>query len=243
MPLLSIITITFNAEKFIEPTLESISRQSSRDFEYIIVDGASKDGTLEKINNWKDRVDQLVSEPDKGIYDAMNKGLKMAKGDYVWFMNAGDEIAEADTVEKLLQILSQGPDIVYSDTWMLNADRQIIGLRSEVTPHQLPETLTWQKFKQGMLVSHQSFIVKKEIAPAFIENNLSADIDWEINSLKRADKVKLFPGILSKYLLGGISNQRKMESLWGRYKVLQSHFGFFPNLFNHFKILIRAAFK
>ena len=243
MPFLTIITITYHAEAFIEATLESVRQQSNKDFEYIVIDGKSKDGTLAILNCNKDIINELISESDKGIYDAMNKGLSKATGDYVWFMNAGDVIYEKDAVKKLKEIITQMPDVIYSDTMMIAENGTELGLRSIVLPHQVPTELTWQKFKFGMLVCHQSFIAIRSLAPLYIMGNLSADIDWEIKCLKNAKLVVQYPGILSKYLIGGVSNQKQVKSWKDRFIVLQSHFGFFPNILNHMLIVFRAAFR
>jgi glycosyltransferase involved in cell wall biosynthesis len=241
MPLITIITITYNAEEFLERTLNSIRRQTSRDFEYILIDGGSKDGTMAMANSNADIFDKIVSERDKGLYDAMNKGLSHATGEYVWFMNAGDELAETNAIDKLHRIIKEeNPDIVYSDTLMVDNMGQELGLRSDILPHKIPKVLKWDGYKMGMLVCHQSFIVRRKIAPPYIENNLSADIDWEIKCLKQAQKVSQYAGILAKYLEGGTSNQRLFKSWKDRFFVLQAHFGFFPNLWNHLKIVFRA---
>jgi glycosyltransferase involved in cell wall biosynthesis len=243
MPLLSIITITYNAEQFLERTLQSVLKQSDQDFEYLIIDGKSKDSTLSIAEKYKDRIDILISEPDNGLYDAMNKGQAKASGKYIWFMNAGDEIADENTVSKLLYLLKDDPDVVYSDTYMVDNDGKVLGLRSEILPHKVPEVLSWEKFKLGMLICHQSFVVKKSLAPEYIQHNLSADIDWEIRCLKASKTVVRYSGILSRYLVGGLSNQKHVQSLKDRYSVLKKHFGFMPNLFNHVRIIVRAALK
>jgi glycosyltransferase involved in cell wall biosynthesis len=164
MPLLSIITITYNAEQFLERTLQSVLKQSDQHFEYLIIDGKSKDSTLSIAEKYKDRIDVLISEPDNGLYDAMNKGQAKASGKYIWFMNAGDEIADENTVSKLLHLLKDDPDVVYSDTYMVDNVGKVLGLRSEILPHKVPEVLSWEKFKLGMLICHQSFVVKKSLA-------------------------------------------------------------------------------
>jgi glycosyltransferase involved in cell wall biosynthesis len=243
MPLLSIITITYNAEEFLERTILSILKQSNQAFEYLIIDGKSTDSTLSIVENYRSRVDALVSEPDKGLYDAMNKGLKQATGKYIWYLNAGDEIADANTIDRLFTILKNNPDIVYSDTYMVDEKGKVLGLRSEILPHKVPEKLTWQKFNLGMLICHQSFIVKRALAPNYIENNLSADIDWEIKCLKLAKRVEQFSGVLSRYLVGGLSSQKHLQSLKDRYRVLKYHFGFIPNAISHVRIVLRGLLR
>jgi glycosyltransferase involved in cell wall biosynthesis len=243
MPLLSIITITYNAEEFLERTILSILKQSNQAFEYLIIDGKSTDSTLSIVENYRSRVDALVSEPDKGLYDAMNRGLKQATGKYIWYLNAGDEIADANTIDRLFTILKNNPDIVYSDTYMVDEKGKVLGLRSEILPHKVPEKLTWQKFNLGMLICHQSFIVKRALAPNYIENNLSADIDWEIKCLKLAKRVEQFSGVLSRYLVGGLSSQKHLQSLKDRYRVLKYHFGFIPNAISHVRIVLRGLLR
>lgn len=240
MPIISIITITYNAQEFLERTIQSVRNQTLRDFEYILIDGGSKDGTMAIVEANKDLFAVIVSEKDEGLYDAMNKGLKKATGEYVWFMNAGDEIAEFDAIEKLKMLILKNPDVIYADTFMVDDSGKMIGLRTEITPHKIPQNLTWNDYKMGMLICHQSFIAKKSIAPPYIENNLSADIDWEIKCLKASKSNMPYPGILAKYLEGGTSHQQLFKSWKDRYRVLRTHFGFFPNLWNHFRIILRA---
>jgi glycosyltransferase involved in cell wall biosynthesis len=242
MPLISIITITYNAQEFLERTIASVRKQSVTDFEYILIDGGSNDGTLAIVDANKDIFDIVVSEKDNGLYDAMNKGLSKATGRYVWFMNAGDEIAEINAIETISKLALTMPDVIYSDTVFVDNTGKKLGLRSEILPHKVPDILTWPQFNKGMLICHQSFIVRRDLAPFYILNNLSADIDWEIKCLKNSKSNISYPGILSKYLIGGLSNQQQLKSWKDRFMVLQSHFGFLPNIFNHLKIIIRAIF-
>ncbi|WP_370526631.1 glycosyltransferase [Pedobacter sp. HDW13] len=99
MPKLTVITIVYNNVRDIERTLKSVLNQTYKKIEYIVIDGASTDGTLQVVEQYKNQVSKIVSEPDKGIYDAMNKGLAIATGDYVLFMNSGDELYDQHTVE------------------------------------------------------------------------------------------------------------------------------------------------
>ena len=237
---LSIITITYNAEEYLERTIQSIMNQSVQDFEYLIIDGKSKDGTLQIAERYKSRVNKLISEPDRGLYDAMNKGLKNASGNFVWFMNAGDEINDNQAVEKIYQAISDKTDILYGDTFFVDDDGKIKGLRSEITPHRLPKDLKWKDMKLGMLVCHQAFIARKSIAPFYMENNLSADVDWEIVCLKKANKVKYLDFVVAKYLIGGISNKQLKRSLLDRYEVLKKHFGLMGAISAHVQILFRG---
>lgn len=243
MPLLSIITVTYNAERFLERTIQSlIANHPGDEVEYLIVDGNSKDGTLSIIRNHEKTVSRWISEPDRGLYDAMNKGQQLATGDYVWFMNAGDEIYDATTVSNLLnQIRTNPADVYYSDALFVDESGKPLGLRSVITPHTLPQNLTWRDMAMGMKVCHQAFIARRSIAPSFWIDNLSADIDWEIRCLKAARNIVWLDFILCRYLVGGLSVQRHRESLEDRFKVLAKHFGTATAAWNHAKILVRAV--
>jgi len=239
---ISIITITFQAEAYIQRTLDSVHEQGHRDqFEYIIVDGNSQDRTLNIIQNAPIKPDVLISENDKGIYDAMNKGLAKASGEYVMFMNAGDEFASEDTLKIILNHLSKSPDVLYGDANFVDFKGDFIGKRSEATPHQLPQNLTWNDFKFGMLICHQAFVCKKTIAPDFATKyQLSSDIDWEIKCLKKAKIVKYMQEPICNYLMGGASVKHLKKSWVERFQVLSEHFGFVPTLLNHFIIILRG---
>ena len=242
MPKLSIITITYQAEAYIERTLKSVFEQScAEEIDYIVVDGASKDQTLSIIEANKTQINQFISEKDKGIYDAMNKGLTLAKGDYILFLNAGDTFASATTLKNLLHELAGNPDVLYGEAVFVNNEGQSLGLRSEVTPHRLPSKLTWQNFRFGMLVCHQAFIAKRSIAPLFnLAYRLSSDIDWEIQVLKNSQFILKSAAPICTYLIGGASVQNLKRSWEERYQVLKSHFGFLPNLINHLVIITRG---
>jgi len=238
--LISIITVTYNCVELIEATLLSIFNQNYSNVELIIVDGASTDGTMDIVKKYEHKIATIISEPDKGLYDAMNKGLKLATGDYVWYMNAGDHIHAPDTISKMTKDLPSQTDIIYGEIYMVDDKRNKIGTRSEITPHKLPEYLIWQDMRHGMVVSHQAFLPARSICDPYMENNLSADIDWVIKCLKKSKKNYNTNLILADYLMGGTSKQQHQKSLKDRYKVLKNHFGTFNNLLNHFYIFFRA---
>jgi glycosyltransferase involved in cell wall biosynthesis len=244
-PLLTIITVTFQAEKFLGRTLQSVERaltqiKNPSQLEYLIIDGGSSDQTLSIASQYSRFISKIISEKDKGLYDAMNKGLRLATGKYVWFLNAGDEAYDDQTLQNLLSSLETGAGVYYSDAMMVREDGTEVGLRSRFTPHTLPANLRWQDFALGMKACHQAFIARKDIAPFYEYKNFSADIDWEIECLKRAEKVAFLPFILCRYLLGGLSVKNHRRSLIDRYKVLKKHFGLIPTLFNHLRIFWRG---
>lgn len=246
-PLISIITITYNAERFLERTILSVLAQTDglADVEYLIIDGASTDGTPDIVKKYEQHINMWISEPDAGLYDAMNKGLHRARGQYVWFMNAGDELYDPQTLPRLLdRINATAADVYYSDALFVRDDDSRsgspVGLRSEITPHTLPRDLTWHDMALGMKVCHQAFVAKRSLAPDYPTDNLSADLDWEIRCLKAARTVESVPFILCRYLVGGVSVQQHRRSLTDRFRVLVAHFGLLPTLLNHGEIIWRA---
>jgi glycosyltransferase involved in cell wall biosynthesis len=231
-PLLSVITVVFNNVKDIERTIKSVVKQSYTNIEYIVIDGGSTDGTLDIIKQYKNQITHLISEPDKGIYDAMNKGLLLAKGDYVLFMNSGDEIFEKDTVQKVLNSYPNS-DIYYGETEMLNEQLLSEGRRR----HQSPEELTLKSFKYGMSVSHQAIYIKRSLTSLFDpQYQLSADIDWILSAIQKSKKIVNTKQYVAKYLMGGMSKKRHRQSLLERYQIFRKYYGFAPNIFNHLVI-------
>jgi len=239
---LSIITITYQAEQYLERTIQSVLAQGHRaEIEYLVIDGASKDGSISIIEAYKSDIDYIVSEPDRGIYDAMNKGLQRSTGDYVIFMNAGDTFADENTVAQIISSMTSNPDVIVGDALFVDMTGNPLGLRSEVTPHKIPAQLSWQSFQYGMVICHQSFIVKRSIAPLFdLRFRLSSDIDWEIQCLKLSGKTTQLDIPICCYLTGGASVQNLKRSWQERYFVLKRHFGLCNTLWAHVKIILRG---
>lgn len=241
-PLISIITVVYNGGQTILPTLQSVLGQSLENKEYIVVDGASKDNTLELLAPYRSQIAHLISEPDKGLYDAMNKGLKLASGQYVLFMNAGDCFYSSVTLADMFSELGAAEaDVIYGETMMVNEAGEELGLRSERLPLSLPKRLTARSMQRGMVVCHQSFAVKRPLAGTYDTSwRYCADVDWVIRCLKVAKKSHRYSGIVCKFLEGGLSRKKLKGSLKERYEVLKKHFGFWPNLFNHVLIVFRS---
>ena len=228
-PVLSVITIVYNNVRDIERTILSVLNQTYDAIEFIVVDGASNDGTLDILNSYKHRMAKFVSEKDNGIYDAMNKGLNLATGDYVIFMNSGDEFHANNTVDKVFGS-SPDADIYYGETEMVNEERQSLGRRR----HNAPDNFTWRSFKYGMSVSHQAIYIKRVLVePYDLKYHLSADIDWIIRAAKKAKKIVRVDGYVAKYLVGGMSKTKHRQSLLERFDIMKSHYGLIPTLFNH----------
>lgn len=138
-PKFSIITVTFNAGKVLEKTIQSVISQTYRNVEYILVDGKSKDNTLSIADTYKERIHSLISEPDKGLYDAMNKGIRLATGDYLCFLNAGDKFHDKDTLQRMVDSLKEGelPDVLYGETAIVDESGNFLHMRRLSTPEDL----------------------------------------------------------------------------------------------------------
>ena len=228
-PKLSVVTIVFNNVRDIERTLLSVLNQSYSNIEYVVIDGGSVDGTLEILNKYRPRISTVISEADNGIYDAMNKGLANATGDYVLFMNSGDEIYAPDTVEKIFSTQPDA-DIYYGETEMFDENWKSLGQRR----HKAPLQFTWKDFKHGMSISHQAIYIRRAITTRYDTNyKLSADIDWILRAAKNAKKIVNTKRYVAKYLVGGMSKKRHRQSLIERFHIFSNHYGSLPNLFNH----------
>lgn len=236
-PKLSVITIVYNNAKDIERTMQSVLNQTYQNIEYILIDGASNDGTIEIIQNYSNRLANFISEPDKGIYDAMNKGLAIATGDYVLFMNSGDEIYAPETVADVFASAPSG-DIYYGETEMFDEHWNSLGQRR----HRAPEHFDWHSFKYGMNVSHQAIYIKRSLTePYNLNYKYSSDIDWIIKAAKKSSSIVNTHLYVAKYLVGGISKKKHLASLKERFKILSHYYGFIPNLINHIFIALNLA--
>jgi len=235
MPLISIVTVCYNAQQFIEKTIQSIVNQTFKDIEYIIIDGASKDKTLDIVKKYETKITKLISEPDNGLYDAMNKGIKKANGKYILFINAGDAFHSNTTLEEVFNNC-QKSDVIYGDTLITNSNWEIIGKR-RLRP---PKTLKYKDFSKGMLVSHQAFIAKKSLAELYdINYRYSADFDWTIKILKKAKTICNASIPIAHFMEGGQTSKTVIPGLKERFIIMKKHYGLSRTVFMHFFILFR----
>lgn len=242
-PLFSIITVCYNALPALKKTCAAIADQTWRDYEHIIIDGASKDGTPDWLAQVQDNQIRYLSAPDKGLYDAMNKGLAMATGQFVWFVNAGDIPFDKDTLARLAAMANAETEILYGEVMMVDQAGRAVGTRSELTPHRLPDDLHWRDLRYGMVVSHQGFLPRSGLTPDYIADNLCADIDWVIRCLKAAQHVVRSPDILAKFEMGGISRIHRQRSHRDRFRVMVTHFGWWSTVIAHVWIIVRAMMR
>lgn len=211
--LFTVVIVTFNAEKYIDETLQSLLVQQCENYEVIIIDGASKDSTVKKIFDLKKKFEnknilfQIVSEPDDGIYNAMNKGIKMAKGEYIYFLNAGDEIYDESVFGKLQTIIKNNiKDVYYGDTLCINdfLYRKLEGLPIEMISEDIP-------------FCHQSVIVKRELMLKYgfdEKYKICADYDFFVKIFLYGAQFKYVDVIFSKYRMNGFSSRDDGRQYW-----------------------------
>lgn len=246
---ISIITVTYNAASVLKRTLDSVKAQSWQQIEHLIIDGASKDETISMAETYKAQCPYevvILSEPDKGLYDAMNKGLRLATGDYLVFLNAGDTLHAADTLETIVRSAQPLPGVLYGDTAITDEQGNFLHLR-RLRP---PKKLTWKSFRQGMLVCHQAFYALTDIAknlPYDPRYHYSADVDWCIRVMKEAQKRQLplvnTQAILADYQEEGQTTIHHRDSLKERFDVMRRHYGLFSTVIMHVWFVFRQLIK
>ena len=241
-PKFSIITVTYNAGAVLEDTIQSVITQTYRNVEYIIVDGGSKDHTLDIINRYREHIHTLVSEPDKGLYDAMNKGIRLATGDYLCFLNAGDELHEDDTLQLMVHSITgtELPDVLYGETAIVDEEGHFLRMRRL----SAPEDLNWKSFKDGMLVCHQAFFPRRELAePYDLRYRFSADYAWCIRIMKKSHTLHNTRLTLIDYLNEGMTTRNHRASLHERFRIMCRHYGYLSTLARHAWFALRLLLK
>lgn len=250
----TIVTCTYCAEHELQRTVDSVLHQSYGEVEHLIIDGASKDGTLAIARSYMEANEEtgmhrvvLKSEPDRGLYDAMNKGIFEATGDYLIFLNAGDVFPSPDTLELVAGQVGEDeelPGVLYGDTDVVNDEGTFL-YRRRLSP---PEHLTWRSFRQGMLVCHQAFYARTDIARCNLYNldyRLSADVDWCIRIMKDAEgrglSLRNLHMVVVNYLEGGMSIKNHRASLRERFLIMCHYYGLLTTYFMHTWFVVRAV--
>lgn len=223
----SVVTICYNAADLIEDTILSVLNQTYNDLEYIIIDGGSTDGTVNSIKRYADRLAYWISEPDEGIYDAMNKGIAVATGDYINFMNAGDSFYDKDVVNTIFDKSDMLPDVIYGDVEICYTWGQYIkkGRQFNGKEWRLP-------------FSHQSSFVKLTLlksTPFDTFYRFAADHNMMYNLFKHKCKFEHVPIVVAKYDAYGTSNYNlesyKEVARINDYRGLKYYYGFLNRLF------------
>ena len=196
---LSIITVNLNNRDGLQKTIDSVVSQTFRDFEWIVIDGGSTDGSKELIEQYADHFAYWVSEPDKGVYNAMNKGIKVAKGDYLQFLNSGDWLYNETALERCF---SHGftADIAYGDLYLRDKSNSIKCC--------YPDTLTFSFFFQKSLCHNATFIKRRLIVDVLYNENLRIVSDWEFFIIQYVKNSTFFhiKEFLISYDMSGISS-------------------------------------
>ena len=236
-PLFSIITVTWNAADVIAPTLQSVRQQTSRDYEMLIIDGASSDDTLTIVNKASIASLRVFSEPDKGLYDAMNKGIDRARGRYLIFLNAGDRFADDTVLARLALLTADNPGVIYGQTQLVNNAGTVVGKRHLTAPKRL----TADSFLKGIVVCHQAFAARRDLVPHYdLKYRYSADYDWCIKVLRKSP-ANAYAGrepIIS-YLADGMTTRHHRASLWERFRIMCHHYGVGDAVLHHIAFIPR----
>lgn len=253
----TLITVTYNAAQVLDRTLDSVFGQQYSGVEHIIIDGASSDGTAAMAQDYLERSVasdgghevRLLVEPDNGIYDAMNKGLSLATGDYVCFLNAGDALPADDTLTRLADSITSAADgkelpaVVYGNTDIVDSGGRFVRHR-RLSP---PADLTWRSFRNGMLVCHQAFYARTDVARGIRYNlsyRYSADFDWCVRVMKKAEEkgLRLLDSrlLLALYLNEGTTARHHKASLRERFRIMAEYYGTLPTCLRHVWFAVRS---
>ncbi len=211
-PLFSIVTIVYNRADEIELTLKSVQQQSCRDYEYLVIDGNSNDGTREILERYRSDIDTLISEPDKGIYDAMNKGLQHASGQYILFLNAGDRFADVEVLSDVQRQLQKTPcDALYGDHIIQYPD----GSRLH---QQAPDNL--DNLYKRMQFSHQALFLDTGQARLIgfdTRYRIAADYNMIFQAYLKGLRFEHFKRPICLFEPGGASDQKRVLAVWERF--------------------------
>lgn len=232
-PLFSIITVTYNCKDDLEKTVKSVSNQVLRDFEHIIIDGKSTDGTVDVIKKYGEDIDYCVSEKDKGIYDAMNKGVKASKGELLFFLNAGDIFYDNKVLEEVrdFYINNNKPSGLYGG---INYINPIKGIEYEEI---IKEEIDFKKIKMGKMIRHQSLFLRKDVFERTgmfdLEYGLGGDYEFECRLFLEGIKCVYFDRVIANFYGGGAGGNL-FKAYKVKAKIIKDKFG----KFNYIKYLL-----
>jgi glycosyltransferase involved in cell wall biosynthesis len=200
-PLITIITVVFNGQQFIEETILSVKNQKYSNIEYILIDGGSTDGTLDIIRRYESAIKHWVSEEDQGIYDAMNKGIALASGQWINFMNCGDQFATNNVVSDLVKECALDADFLMGDVFIQNGkDSKIVKVHAHA--------------KYAMPTCHQAIFYRAKIIKDFLfDTKFKVGGDFNqyvrITSAYSEIRISFFHGIIANITAGGFSAQNE----------------------------------
>ena len=207
---ITVVTVVYNAVDTIEDTINSVIAQDHDDIEHIVIDGGSTDGTMDVVNQYREHLAVVISEPDNGIYDAMNKGIDLATGDIIGNLNADDWYADNSVLSRVASAFSEDKDLdaIYGDIVYVKKNK----------PHSIVrywESQPYQEglFEKGWMPAHPSFFVRREIYKHYGKFDLDLQIqsDFELTMRFMAVnkiKTRYLPGVMVKMRIGGVTNNR-----------------------------------
>ena len=197
---ISVITVTYNASSYLEKTIQSILSQDYPNIEYLIIDGCSSDGTVDIIKRYEDAITYWVSEPDRGIYDAMNKGAEKATGEWINFMNAGDCFVSAETVTRFVDVVASETDIAYGDSWLvhpMSGEKQYLPVRG-IEVLEIP----------AMPFTHQSVFIRSSVMKRHgyrTDYHFASDFDFFLMAYRQGYQFQyMVDCAIAEFLGGGI---------------------------------------
>jgi glycosyltransferase involved in cell wall biosynthesis len=233
-PKISIVTINFNMAADLDGTIRSVVAQTYPNLEYLVIDGGSTDGSVEVIRKHAKDIDYWVSERDRGLYHAMNKGTQAATGEWVLFMNSGDRFADPGVVADVFVIDRDDADLVFGHSIRRyereHVEREIPAEPVEVLPYR-------------MNCSHQSIFARRQILldHPFTEGFMSADYEFLVAAWSSGLRFKLVDRVVGAWTTGGMSDRKRILSLNQRIEVLERHGLMTPSLrLTYFRLAMRA---
>jgi glycosyltransferase involved in cell wall biosynthesis len=224
-PLITVITVVYNDADNLAFTLKSVAEQQYKDFEFLVIDGNSTDRTLDVIRQYENIISTWISEPDKGIYDAMNKGIKMAKGEYINFLNAGDAYCYADTLHEVTDKLLQNSDVDILYGKLMNHSNGEQNLK-----YITGEVVSEKSLYVSIPITHQTMFVRRHlfgyIGLYSTKLRIVSDYEWFVkyyDKVKSFNKLLFFDKPLIVYQQGGFSFQNMRKVAFERIKVARKY--------------------
>lgn len=238
---ISIVTINYNNPSGLKKTIESVVNQTWKNFEYIIIDGGSTNGDVDIIKSFENQIDYWVSEPDKGIYNAMNKGIKKATGDFIIFMNSGDNFTNSSVLEEVQSKLTSDFDIYYGDYYRIKSNSK--------RRKTFPESLSFSYFYSGSLAHPATFFRRTLFDEIFFYNESYKIVsDWEFYIYAicyKNVKYHYLKTAISDFDFTGISSNPKFKELeiQERKAVLEKYFPSFVSDYEKISLLNSKRFQ
>ena len=201
-PKITIITVSYNAVKTIEQTILSVVNQTYDNIEYIIIDGGSTDGTVDIIKKYKDKISYWVSEPDKGIYDAMNKGVAKVTGDWIYFLGADDWIYNDSVINQVREYLTNENDVFYGKVVLIDNHLNLKKV--------LDNVISYDDLMSGRMIHHQGIFIKSKVQKTYlfdIKYQISSDYKVVLKSALARGKFKHISIFIANVRIGGISSK------------------------------------